>query len=156
MKTVLKSGSINDRQVFKNLNLNPKPLRNKVVNELRKAKANFFIDIIKEEKGNSKLIWRNINKLSKKDSKQNQGRGHELKIQGILTNDPNEIASTFNTYFTESVQNLSRNFGARIKEISAPNFTKLVFRITEVPHRKICNFKILKGKRYVACCTRDH
>ncbi len=132
MKTVLKSGSINDRRVFKNLNPNPEPLRNKVVNELRKAKANFFIDIIKEEKGNSKLIWRNINKLTKKDSKHNQGRGHELKIKGILTNDLDEIASTFNTYFTESVQNLSHTLGARIKEISAPNFTNPVFKITEV------------------------
>ena len=34
-------------------------LRNKVMKEIRQAKANFFINIIGEAKGNSKLIWEN-------------------------------------------------------------------------------------------------
>ena len=42
----LKSKSINDGRVFKNL-------CDKVVNELRKAKANFFMTILKEGKLNS-------------------------------------------------------------------------------------------------------
>ena len=57
LKIALKSKSINDGRVFK------------VVNELRKAKANFFMTIIKEGKGNSKLIWKNINKLTKTEIK---------------------------------------------------------------------------------------
>jgi len=64
-------------------------LPNKVVNELRKAKAKFFMDIIKDGKGNSKLIWSDINELIKKD-KQNQRNGYKLKINGILNNDPTE------------------------------------------------------------------
>ncbi len=56
LKIALKSKSSNDRCVFKNL-------CNWVVNELRKAKANLFKDIIKEAKGHSKMIWRNIHKL---------------------------------------------------------------------------------------------
>lgn len=41
-------------------------LRNKVVKELKKAKATFFINAISETKGNSKEIWRNLNKLTGK------------------------------------------------------------------------------------------
>lgn len=37
----------NDKRIFKNLD-------DKVVKELRKAKANFFLNTIKEAKGNSK------------------------------------------------------------------------------------------------------
>jgi len=47
------------------------------------------MDIIKDGKGNSKLIWSNINELIKKD-KQNQRNGYKLKINGILNNDPTE------------------------------------------------------------------
>ena len=61
------------------------------------------------------------NKLTKEE-KQNQGKGHELKIPGNLTNNLSEIASACNTYFTASVQNLSLIFGARIKTIAAPDF----------------------------------
>lgn len=52
LKVALKSKLITDTQIFTNL-------RNKVVNELRKAKAKFFMDIIKDGKGNSKL-WSNM------------------------------------------------------------------------------------------------
>ena len=94
LKIALKSKSINDGRVFINL-------RNKVVNELRKEKANFFMTINKEGKGNRKLIWKNINKLTKTDSQQNQGHGRELKVQGIITNEFHEIAAIFNKYFID-------------------------------------------------------
>ena len=35
-------------------------LRNNVIKELRKAKANFFITIISEASGNPKLIWSDL------------------------------------------------------------------------------------------------
>ena len=76
LKIALKSESIKMDEFLKNL-------PNKVVNELRKAKANIFMTIIKE----SKLIWKNINKLTKTDSKQNQGHRRELKVKVIITND---------------------------------------------------------------------
>ena len=130
LKVALKSTSITDRHIFTSL-------RDKVVSELRKGKAKFFMDIIKDGKGNSKLIWRNINKLTKKN-KQNQRKGHELKILGNVTNDLSEIASAFNTYFTASVQNLSLTFGARIKTIAAPDFNKPISETTEVLENKVC------------------
>lgn len=41
-------------------------LRNKVTKEIRKAKANLFIDIISESKGNPKLIWTILKMLTGK------------------------------------------------------------------------------------------
>lgn len=43
-------------------------LRNKVTREIRKGKANFFVNIIDQAKGNSKLIWESMNKLTGKRS----------------------------------------------------------------------------------------
>ena len=55
LKKSLKSGLDTDRLIYKGL-------RNKVTMQLRKGKANFF----KEAKGNSKLLWRSIDKLTGK------------------------------------------------------------------------------------------
>ena len=57
LKKVLKSGLDTDMRLFKNH-------RNRVVNELKKAKAYFFIDIIQQTKGNNHLLWKHINSLS--------------------------------------------------------------------------------------------
>ncbi len=47
-------------------------LRNKVVKELRKAKASFFINAISEAKRNAKDIWQNIKKLTGKSNTTNK------------------------------------------------------------------------------------
>lgn len=44
-------------------------LRNKVIEQLREGKADFFIAIIDDAKGNSKFIWDNINKITKREDK---------------------------------------------------------------------------------------
>lgn len=46
-----------------------KGLRNNVIQELRLAKSNFYVNILNEARGNSKLIWENINNITKKDLK---------------------------------------------------------------------------------------
>ena len=51
LKKSLKSGLDTDRLIYKGL-------RNKVTMQLRKAKAHFFLEVIKEAKGNSKMLWR--------------------------------------------------------------------------------------------------
>jgi hypothetical protein len=42
-------------------------LSNKGMKGIRQAKANFFINIIGDAKGNSKLIWENLKMLTGKD-----------------------------------------------------------------------------------------
>lgn len=39
---------------------------NRVINEIRKAKANVYISIIEQGKGNPKLIWENLRNLTVK------------------------------------------------------------------------------------------
>ena len=55
LKTSLKSKRITDRHIFT-------ALRNKVTRELRKAKANYFLEIIVNSKEDSKQIWQQIKK----------------------------------------------------------------------------------------------
>lgn len=133
LKTALKSGLRLDRLVFNSL-------QNKVVQELRKAKAQFFINIINEAKGNSKMIWKTINQLTKKDLKPSDRKALELDICGKLTNEPDEISAAFNNYFIDSVQNLAHSFGTRTKEISVPNPVYPVFNIMEVSEQKTHTF----------------
>ena len=74
----------------------------------RKAKNNFFITIINEAKGNTKLIWEH--------SKNVMGIGHrpkkqlELNLNGELIQDPAQIAVAFNQYFINSVAEIVQNF----------------------------------------------
>lgn len=53
-----------------------------IIKRLRQAKANFFIDAIKEARGNGKTTWQTINKLIGR--KQNHNNNDlELKINTI-------------------------------------------------------------------------
>ncbi len=56
LKIALKSGLAHDRRIFQHLH-------NKVVKELRKAKAKIFIDLINDAKWNSREVWDNINRV---------------------------------------------------------------------------------------------
>ncbi len=52
---------------YKNTDRYPKfkSLRNKIVSEMRKAKTEYFEQLIAESGGNSSSLWKCINKLSK-------------------------------------------------------------------------------------------
>lgn len=52
LKMALKTKTEYDKRVFTTL-------RNKVIKDLRNAKASFFINAIAEAKGNAKHIWQN-------------------------------------------------------------------------------------------------
>lgn len=104
LKKSLKSGLDTDRLIYKGL-------RNKATSELRKARANYFLDIIKQgNKGNSKLLWRTIDQLSGKEHKESVPL--HLKINGTLQNDSLIIANSFNDYFINSVLELGGSISA--------------------------------------------
>ncbi len=62
LKIALKSVLAHDRRTFQHL-------RNKVVKELRKAKAIFFLDLTNDAKRKSREAWKNINKVQNKNNK---------------------------------------------------------------------------------------
>jgi len=86
-------------------------LRNKVVKELRQAKANYFIKLIEESKGNSTLIWKSIDKITKKEN--NSVKNWIIRDQSKLIEDKEKIATVLNSFFLNSVQCLASKFGAR-------------------------------------------
>ena len=90
LKRSLKTGHRSDRQIFTSL-------RNKVTRNLRKAKADFFIKVIEEARGNGKLIWENLNKLTGRN-KNKKIKDYELKVNGNVTQDHDVIAQTFNNF----------------------------------------------------------
>ncbi len=61
LKKAMKSRRDTDILIFKGL-------RNKVIRELRQAKSCFYLQIMDDAKGNNKLIWLNINNLTRKEN----------------------------------------------------------------------------------------
>ena len=102
LKVFLKSGLTIDRQRFTSM-------RNKTTQTLRKAKANFFMDVITSANGNGKLIWQNINKLIGKQNKMDNDR-LEIKVNNKLINNPKELATEFNNFFINSVNEITQMF----------------------------------------------
>ena len=82
LQTSLKSKRITDRHIFT-------ALRNKVTREFRKAKANYFLEIIVNSKGDSKQIWQQIKKLIGQNNVRKQ---IELRINDSLSHDPLMVA----------------------------------------------------------------
>ena len=58
-------------------------LRNKVVKNVRKAKADFFLGVIKDAKGNGIMIWENTNKLLGREAH----KPNNIELNGILIKD---------------------------------------------------------------------
>lgn len=58
------------------------------------------------KKRNAKEIWKNLKKLTGKFSNSNT---IELNIEGSLIHDPSKVATAFNTYFIESINELTLN-----------------------------------------------
>ncbi len=110
LKKSLKSGLATDRLIYNGL-------RNKVTQQLRKSKTNFFLDVIKEAKGNPKLLWQCIDQLSGKQRDEsgplelytnNQTRTATASGTQDTQKDRLAMANTFNNYFIDSVLALSK------------------------------------------------
>uniref|UniRef100_A0A8C7CP59 Reverse transcriptase domain-containing protein n=1 Tax=Oncorhynchus kisutch TaxID=8019 RepID=A0A8C7CP59_ONCKI len=129
LKIALKSKLEHDRRRFT-------MLRNKVMKEIRQAKANFFINIIGEAKGNSKLIWENLKKLTGKDHS-NTAKRLEIMVNNNLTQDAVETAIVFIYYFIDSVRVLTQNPSTCFLGSVLVNDTQPVFIIREVSESKV-------------------
>lgn len=102
LKQSLRSGLLVDRQKFTHA-------RNKVTQLLRRTKANFFMNAIEGAKGNGRKDWQLLNKLLDKENKE-VSTTLALKICNILVNDSAVLAQTFNQYFLDSVNDITKLF----------------------------------------------
>lgn len=106
LKSAIKSKASSDRHIFT-------MLRNRVVKEIRIAKANFFLTIIEKAGGNTKTIWSQLRKLMGHDV--NNAKTVELVVGGKLRDKPAEIADALNNYFIDSVENIIKCFSSEYK-----------------------------------------
>lgn len=90
LKTFLKSRSSTDMVLYKGL-------RNRVIKELRNAKATYYISVIREAKGNNNLIWKQINSLIKPEGV-TRSMIQALKVGDQLIMDSGRIANEFNNF----------------------------------------------------------
>lgn len=97
-KKSLKSGLETDHLIYKGL-------RNKITGQLRKAKANFFLEIIRQAKGNKKCYG----KILIKGKESPKSGLTDLRLNGILQYDSLDVANSFNEYFNNSILELGGN-----------------------------------------------
>jgi len=103
LKQSLKTGLGTDRLRFT-------MSRNKVTQTLRKAKANFFLEIIANAQANGKTIWQNVNKLVGHKCKQDKEL--ELSINDSSVRDPIALATSLNHFCWESVDEMAKFFSS--------------------------------------------
>ena len=77
---------------------NYKTYRNLFNKVLRKSKTIYFEHNLKENEKNPKKTWDILKEITGKKSKQQKIT--EIKINGLPTNDPSEIANEFNSFFS--------------------------------------------------------
>ena len=107
-------------------------LRNKVVKQLCKAKADF---ILEHCKGNPKLIWNHLKKLTGQHPKER--KMFELKIDGKHTNNPVEVANAFNQYFIYSGDAIAQTFPPVSLNISQINTSEPAFNLQNVMETEV-------------------
>jgi len=107
LKSAIKSKATSDRHIFT-------MLRNRVVKEIRIAKANFFLTIIEKAGGNTKTIWSQLRKLMGHNGNNAKTVEHVL-VGGKLRDKPAEVADALNNYFIDSVENISKCFSSEYK-----------------------------------------
>ena len=83
-----------------------KQLRNTVISKCRVAKQNYYKNLINENLGNSSKMWKALKKLLP-SSKQSTTT---LEVDGVTHTEGKDIASTFNTFFSNIGATLASKF----------------------------------------------
>ncbi len=89
-----------------------KRFRNQVVKELRMSKSNYNIQALSEDKGNSKIICKQLNSLLNPKSNITQNK-YELKMGEKIITDSAQVADEFNKFVIQSVNNLTSSLSSR-------------------------------------------
>ena len=85
--------------------------RNLLTKVTRTAREQYYHNLLKSSFGNSKKVWSNINTILGKNRKSSST---SIKLNGIIINEPEVIASSFNTYFNSIPTTLSNNINNNI------------------------------------------
>ena len=83
-----------------------KQFRNRANNEIKRAKQHYFTNNLELHKHDMKKTWKLINDLNSRHYR-TSSYIKEVKIDDQIVNSPNQLAETFNTYFSNVGSNLS-------------------------------------------------
>ena len=75
-----------------------KRARNALNKLIKDTKRNYYTSVLNDTKNNPKNMWNTINKLTNKKSKTTTITKLNISNDNV-TEDPNKISHTFNTYF---------------------------------------------------------
>ena len=86
---------------------------NSVINkiDILKCYQQYYHNLLESSFGNSKKVWSNINTILGKTGKLSST---SIKLNGIVINEPEVIASSFNSYFKSIPTTLSNNINNNI------------------------------------------
>ena len=76
-----------------------KKQRNKINNEIKKAKANYFQSQVETNAGNPRAIWSTINQITHRKCTDNSSI-NELKVNDVSVTKPSDLCEVLNDYFT--------------------------------------------------------
>uniref|UniRef100_A0A3B1IW78 Reverse transcriptase domain-containing protein n=1 Tax=Astyanax mexicanus TaxID=7994 RepID=A0A3B1IW78_ASTMX len=114
-------------------------LRNRVVKEIRKSKADFFITVLNSARGNSKITWNYIKKLLGESQNKNKSKPGQINLNGIILTKPQLMADAFNNYFIESVSEISDKFTVKQRREYRTLSETQSFTITNITETKVIN-----------------
>lgn len=121
--------------------VNYRNIRNTYKNKLSAAKRNYVCNKI-ESCNNQKSMWRTLKKLV---LKQKKDEIRDIKFSDNLESDSNIIADKFNTYFIESIDNISNSI------VTNSNIL-LLDELTE--HTSIFKFRQITINELIIICKR--
>ena len=85
--------------------------RNLLTKVTRTAREQYYHNLLQSSFGNSKKVLSNINTILGKNRKSSST---SIKLNGIIINQPEVIATSFNTYFNSIPTTLSNNMNNNI------------------------------------------
>ena len=80
--------------------------RNLLTKVTRTAREQYYHNLFESSIGNSKKVWSNINTILGKNCKSSST---SIKLNGMIINEPEVIASSFNSYLNSISTTLSNN-----------------------------------------------
>lgn len=98
-KKAQQTGDINDWNLYK---FN----RNKYVDKLRSKEVKYYHELIEESEGDNKKMWRALKEVMGKTSKSDI---NTIKFHDNIISDPKLIANNLNSFFVESIKEISES-----------------------------------------------
>ena len=102
-----------------------KQFRNRVVNELKESKKDYYHRYFDENKSNMKMLWKGIKNIVSLKSNNLDTISHRTDENGSQIKDPVKIANQFNQYFTSVANDITkkipRNPKSPLSYLTNPN-----------------------------------